>query len=427
MPQNWKTYNLGDLVDLKQGLAINKKTDHLLCGKGSNSIPLFKIRDLLNDTIEHYVKKDEIPKQCIANKEDLIYSRTGQVGFVFKGKEGCVHNNCFKIIPDERLDREFLYHFLRNPNIRQLANDIASGSVQKDLNHTAFKSIKISVPNSINDQRAIASILSALDDKIELNLQMNKTLEEMAMALYKHWFVDFGPFKDDEFVESELGMIPKGWTVKKLGDVTEFLNGYAFKSTDLEKEESENTFHVFKMGHINKGGGLKAEGTKSWIMKSKCTNIQKYVLKVGDILMSMTDMKDNMTILGHTALMNENDKYIVNQRVGLIRMKNNFGIDYPYIYITSNFKDYIEKLRSQANSGVQVNLSTDAIKNSKILIPETKINYEFNNLIKPLFKKLNQNSIENQSLKDQRDYLLPKLISGEIHVNDINKNLHAVV
>ncbi|MCH2236197.1 MAG: hypothetical protein MK078_18335, partial [Crocinitomicaceae bacterium] len=91
MPQNWKTYNIGELVDLKQGLAINKKTKHLLCDKGPKALPLLKIRDLLNNTVEHYAKMNEVPSQCIALPDELIYSRTGQVGHVFKGKHGIVH------------------------------------------------------------------------------------------------------------------------------------------------------------------------------------------------------------------------------------------------------------------------------------------------------------------------------------------------
>jgi type I restriction enzyme S subunit len=247
---------------------------------------------------------------------------------------------------------------------------------------------------------------------------MNKTLEEMAMALYKHWFVDFGPFKDGEFVESEMGMIPKGWEVKNLGELIDFTNGYAFKSGDLEKDDCDECYHVFKMGHINKGGGLRSDGTKSWISKSKCSKLEKYVLKVGDILMSMTDMKDNMTILGHTALINENDKYIVNQRVGLIRPLNEMNIGYPYLYITTNSREFIEKLRSQANSGVQVNLSTQAIKEAKILAPIKSVNNEFNEIVLPLFQKINQNLIENQTLIKQRDTMLPKLISGELKLKD---------
>ena len=90
-----------------------------------------------------------------------------------------------------------------------------AGSTMPMLNKSDFGKIEIEIPE-IEEQKSIASILSALDDKIELNLQMNKTLEEMAMALYKHWFVDFGPFQDGEFVDSELGEIPKGWEVKTI-------------------------------------------------------------------------------------------------------------------------------------------------------------------------------------------------------------------
>lgn len=146
IPEGWEVKSMGEVVNLKQGLAINKKTSHLLCEKSESSIPLFKIRDLLNDTVEHYVKKDEVPKQCIANESDLIFSRTGQVGHVFRWKNGCVHNNCFKVIPTNNLNTEYLFQFLSDPKFRQFANEIASGSVQKDLNHSTFKNIKLILP-----------------------------------------------------------------------------------------------------------------------------------------------------------------------------------------------------------------------------------------------------------------------------------------
>jgi type I restriction enzyme S subunit len=243
----------------------------------------------------------------------------------------------------------------------------------------------------------------------------------MARVLYKHWFVDFGPFQNGTFVESELGEIPDGWEVKRLDNIIKFSNGYAFKSENLLKLEEENCFHVFKMGHIQKGGGLKASGTKSWIRKSDCVGLEKYVLKVGDILMSMTDMKDNMTILGHTALMNENGKYIVNQRVGLLRIKNKINIDYPFVYLLTNNSEFLERLRSQANSGVQVNLSTDSIKSAKSLIPPEHINKKFNDIVMPYFENINHNAIENQTLTKLRDTLLPKLISGEMRLKEFRE------
>src|SRR5690606_22554229 len=270
-------------------------------------------------------------------------------------------------------------------------------------------------------------ILSAIDDKIENNLAINKTLEEMAVALYKHWFVDFGPFQDGAFLESELGEIPEGWVIGRLDDIVKFSNGYAFKSKNLMKSEEENCFHVFKMGHIRKGGGLKADGTKSWVKKSECIGLEKYVLKIGDILMSMTDMKDNMTILGHTALMNEKEKYIVNQRVGLLRSKNKIDIGYPFVYLLTNHIEFLERLRSQANSGVQVNLSTDSIKSAKVLIPPKEINKRFDDIVLTYFEDINHNAIENQTLTQLRDTLLPKLISGEVRLKEFEEQIESAV
>ena len=155
------------------------------------------------------------------------------------------------------------------------------------------------------------------------------------------------PYKSSggEMIESELGMIPKGWEVGTLDDLIDFSNGNAFKSNELLKEDIGNCYHVFKMGHIKKGGGFNADGTKSYFEKSKAKKLGKYVLKVGDLLMCMTDMKGNVALLGHTALMNENDKFLVNQRVGLLRSKNDLGIGFSYLYILTNSNDFIEDFK----------------------------------------------------------------------------------
>ena len=176
IPEEWQAVNIGEVVDLKQGLAINKKTKHLLCDENFESaIPLFKIRDLLKNTVEHYVRKDEVPKQCIAEKSDLIFTRTGQVGYVFRWKEGCVHNNCFKVIPNDKIEREYLYQFLINPRIRELANSLASGSVQKDLNHKSFKSILITLP-PFHLQAKFKDLVFPMVSKINENIIENKIL-----------------------------------------------------------------------------------------------------------------------------------------------------------------------------------------------------------------------------------------------------------
>lgn len=132
--------------------------------------------------------------------------------------------------------------------------------------------------------------------------------------------------------------------------------------------------------------------------------------------MAMTDMKGNVAILGNTAIMPVDDKYIVNQRVGLLRAKENLNIDYPYLYLLTNDHDFLMDLRSRANSGVQVNLSSTAIKESEVNIAPKEVYKQFNDIILPLFEKILANQQENQKLANIRDTLLPKLMNGEIEV-----------
>ena len=133
--------HLGEVVDLFQGLAINAKTKHLLSQKG---LSLWRIKDLIDGEPEQFIDSEKAPQKSKVNEDDVIVTRTGQVGLIFRGKKGVLHNNSFKVIPDKKiLSKKFLYWFLRQSRIYKYLNQIASGSVQKDLKHDLFKSIRI--------------------------------------------------------------------------------------------------------------------------------------------------------------------------------------------------------------------------------------------------------------------------------------------
>ena len=172
---------LGEVVTLSQGLAINAKTKHVLSDIG---YPLLRITDLISGSFSQFVQTDLAPEKCLVEEGEIIYTRTGQVGLVFNKFSGVAHNNCFKVTPDEtRLDRDFLYWFLRQPQVRDYANSIASGSVQKDLNHSSFKSIEISIPDKLH-QRQVSNFLNQLEEKILINQKMNHTLEDIEKAIF---------------------------------------------------------------------------------------------------------------------------------------------------------------------------------------------------------------------------------------------------
>lgn len=324
-------------------------------------------------------------------------------------------------------ESKYIFYLMCSDYIRDIAiKSMVGSSGRQRVQQGLLENTTISLP-PLPEQRAIVSVLSALDDKIELNNRINKTLEELAQALFKRWFVDFefpdengNPYRSSGgamVYSPEMGKeIPEGWRIGTLGDVVEFSNGYAFASSELLTANTGECFHVFKMGHICRGGGLNKSETKSYISKSACNNLLKYVLKKGDLLMCMTDMKSNVALLGHTALMDEDDKYILNQRVGLIRTRNEEIINYPYLYILTNNNDFIDNLRSRANSGVQVNLSTSEIKASKILLPCKRVHLLFDEIVKPFYDHLFLKQKENEYLNLVRNDLLKKLMSGEITV-----------
>ncbi len=359
-------------------------------------------------------------RRAKVKKNDVLLTREaplGEVGIVSTDENLFLGQRIMQYRADiSKLDPHFLLYSFLSPYLQaQFKMHEGSGSVVSHIRVGDCSKFKIKLP-PLQEQQRISAILKVLDDKITLNQEMNKTLEAMAQALFKSWFVDFEPFKDNGFVESELGKIPKGWRIATLDDCITFMNGYAFKSKELLGKEEVDCYKVFKMGHILKGGGFNSTGTKSWIKRASCTKIERYILKEGDLLMCMTDMKGNVALLGHTALMNEDDKYIVNQRVGLLRPNNSFGINYPFLFMLTNYQEFLENLRSRANSGVQVNLSTSEIKKSKFILAPDAINKKFDAMVKPLFNTIFQKQYENKKLIKLRDILLPKLINGEINV-----------
>ena len=403
----------------------------------SEKVVLINTSDVLEGTVlnHSYVDNKNLKGQFkkTFQRDDILYSeirpKNKRFAYVDFDPNDYIASTKLMVLrrKTDRIDSKYLFQLMKNDsfiNTLQSLAETRSGTFPQ-ITFTELGMQSIMLP-SLKEQESIAYILSTLDDKIEVNNRINETLENMAQEIFKRWFVDFEfpnedgePYKSSggEMVESELGIIPKGWKIGILSDVANFYNGYPFKSKELCDEDSgEDSYHVFKMGHIKKGGGLNKDGTKSYVRKSDCLKLSRFVLKKGDLLMCMTDMKSNVALLGHTALMDENDKYILNQRVGLLRVKSNEILGYPYLYILTNSNDFLENLRSRANSGVQVNLSSKEIQESKIVIPSQNIHINFNKTTSVFYKRSFDIAKENIILKTIRNLLLPKLMSGEIRV-----------
>jgi type I restriction enzyme S subunit len=157
-------------------------------------------------------------------------------------------------------------------------------------------------------------------------------------------------------------------TSYQLDFLCDFINGFAFKSTDYVERSSE-TIEVLRMGYISRGGGFKEDTTPVFVPKAYAKNIDKYLVRPDDIVIAMTDMKDKVAILANTARINHAERFVLNQRVGCIRVRRTDLVCPKFLYYYTNWQPHVDYLRSRANSGVQVNLSTAAIRGAEIELP----------------------------------------------------------
>ena len=242
-------------------------------------------------------------------------------------------------------------------------------------------------------------------------------MQELINNIFISKFVNFDEY-NGEYKTTEIGDIPINWRIDNFGSVISFSNGYGWDSKDMLENSMPDTYKVFKMGNIKIGGGINKEKTKSWILKEKCAGLEQFLSKKGDVLMCMTDMKSSENpLLGHTALIDRDDEFVINQRVGLIRCDKE--IKWPYIYTMTNLPFFISDIRSKAHSGVQVNLTTSGICDTKVLIPDKKSLNEFYKNVTPIYEKIFVLNNEIEYLEQLRDALLPKLMNGEIDLDNI--------
>ena len=228
----WKEVRLGDVCSIQRG-ASPRPIQKFISKEG---MPWVKIADATGissryiSSTSEYIIKEGVSKSRIVHPGDLIVSNSATPGLPkFMAIEACVHDGWLIIRDLDGIDKVFLYYVFIN--IRRRLSNQANGSVFMNLKTDIVKDFVIKLP-SLEDQRRIASILSSLDRKIELNNKINADLEEMAQAIFKNWFVDFEPFKDGKFVDSELGMIPEGWKVGRLTDVIKLMPGGTPKTSE---------------------------------------------------------------------------------------------------------------------------------------------------------------------------------------------------
>ena len=300
---------------------------------------------------------------------------------------------CNLAINDKVADYEFVYYSLKN-DYTTLAS-LANGGAQQNLNAQIIKDYVLKMP-SLADQHRIASILSSLDRKIELNNKINADLEEMAQAVFKNWFVDFELFKNGKFVDSELGMIPEGWKVGTLGDITKN------KSAKVKERNDVKVLSPVTTGELV----LSEEYFTKQVFSS---SIAKYkIVNKGDF--AYNPARVNIGSLGR----NEFDfDGCVSPVYVVFSVLDGYENYFDLFRKTDFFKDSVASL---AIGGVRQSLSYDDLSLIETIIPSENVVEKFNNLYNQMKKTIKANKLENSRLSLLRDTLLPRLMSGELEV-----------
>lgn len=390
MPQNWKTYNLGEVANIKYGKDHKKLEEGTYPCYGTGGIMRF---------VDKYLSKEEsvlIPRKGSLNNIYYINKPFWTVDTLF-----WTQVNAELIFP------KYLYYNFKTVDFA--SKDV--GSAVPSLTTSLLNGIELKIP-PLQEQIAIASILSALDDKIELNLQMNKTLEEMAMALYKHWFVDFGPFQKGEFVDSELGMIPKGWEVKPIGDLIETLGGGTPK-TSVNEYWEDGTIEWYSPTDLTKANSLYSLGSAKKITGLGLQKSSAKIFPKGSLLMSSRATIGAITINRNDACTNQGFiTMIPNQTLSLFQLHG---------WTVQN----MDLIISKANGSTFKEISKTNFRNLPITVGFDVQPYLDKS--KGIYSQIENNILENQTLTTLRDTLLPKLISGEVRVKDAEKLITAAL
>lgn len=359
IPKGWKMTTLGDVLDIRNG---KSRPDD------GTRYPVYGGNGILGYADEYNI-----------DEKIIIVGRVGAYcGSIFFEKEKFwLSDNALGVLAKEKSNINFLYYLLKKINL----NKQAIGGAQPLLTQGVINQIEALIPEREEEQRAIAAVLSSLDDKIELLREQNKTLEATAQAIFKEWFVNFNfPGSTGKMIDSELGKIPEGWKVKKFGDIFKIEYGRSDKKFDEDGESP-----------VYGAGGI--------VGYSNSNDYQGYQIIIGC-----------RGTCGNITLAYEDSKITHNSLV----VSNEWFNPFSYLFLQT-----IDIKRAITGS-TQPQITIGDLANIGIYVPEDIIIKLFSENIKSIFEKIKNNSSQIQTISTLRDTLLPKLMKGEIRVEGFN-------
>jgi type I restriction enzyme, S subunit len=354
---------------------------------------------------------------------DLILAReapVGQVGMIPKGYRACLGQRTVLIRPNQqKVYPVYLLYLLLSKEIQHEMKIRASGSTVEHLNMLDIRNLKLPNLPSLKVQQEIGDTLGNLDDKIDNLRRQNETLEEIARSIFKHWFIDFEfpnpdgkPYKSSggAMVRSDLGDIPEGWQIGKLGELTKTITKGTTPTT-FKKDFVNSGINFIKVESIS-GEHTLDRSKFAYIDEETNILLKRSIVQEKDILYTIAGTIGRYVMVTASSLPAN-----TNQAVAIIRPDfDKIDPEYLLCYFASiNYKHYLSSRIVQA---VQANLSLGVLSDSPVTIPDKKIRNGFREAVKPIFSKKESNQREIQTLSKTRDALLPKLMSGQLRVKE---------
>ena len=400
--EEWKEFSLSDCCDLIAGYAFKSKDF------GEYPVKVLKIADInppfvssdssVGVNLDNYdLRKIE---KFIIKKGDYLLAMTGatigKLGRYISENDAYLNQRVLKFQAKNNIDSDFLYYVLSGHYFsKYVSNHIDSESAQPNISAGTIGKYTFTAP-SLSGQRNIAFILSSLDDKIAANKKICENLEAQAQALFKHWFVDFAPFKDGKFVESELGLIPEGWRVGNIFDVASIFDKIRKPLSGKDREYMNKIYPYYG-----------ATSCMDYVDSYLFDGIYTLIGEDGSVA------KEN----GLPYMQYVWGKFWVNNHAHILQGKNGFSTEMVHVFLSRyNIKHLV-------TGAVQAKLSQANMQ--KILLPippKDEIN-KLRPVIDCLYEKIRNCEDESSCLSTLRDTLLPKLMSGQIKVNEIEKSL----
>lgn len=405
----WKEVTLGDLCEISSSKRIFAKeyqSDGVPFYRGKEIIAKQKGNAISNELFISRNRYEEIKARYgVPQQRELLLTSVGTLGvpYVIKEEEFYFKDgNLTWFRHFNGLDVEYLYYWFLSPYGKNEINTKAIGSTQKALTIDSLSKFDIKIPVNLDDQRRIASILSSLDRKIELNNKINADLEEMAQAIFKNWFVDFEPFKDGKFVDSELGMIPEGWKVGRLDEIADVVGGSTPSKAKPEYYTQKGIAWLTPKDLSNHPAVYTSRGVID-ITEEGYNSTSTKLMPKGTILFTSRAPIGYISIAQNDICTNQGFKSLVPKKAGTC-----------FLYC---FLKYVTpEIENKSTGSTFKEASGSLMKSLQVIMPEQKVFEDFETIVSPLFARIESLEKENSRLSLLRDTLLPRLMSGELEV-----------